>query len=131
LRNLDSASDSADWDRAWEGIFDHYQQDLRHAHYVRALLKRGERKLLEIGAGSFRDMAALQRMGRDCSGMDFSPEAVRRAKLAFPLISQNMHAMSAFDMQFLDNAFDLTYHNGFWVLFDDEQILELAKEQAR
>ena len=131
LRNLEPASDPGDWDRAWEGIFDHYQQDLRHAYYLHALLRRDEYRLLEIGAGSFRDMAALRRRGFDCHGMDFSSEAVARAKATFPQYEASMHLGSAFEMDFPDGAFDVSYHNGFWVLFDDARIRELAQEQAR
>lgn len=131
LQNLNSQSSPKDWDTKWSSIFDHYQQDLRHAHYIRALLKKDEKSLLEIAAGSFRDMAALRRMGLDCHGMDFSGESVVRAKSAFPSFAGVIQKMSAFEFSYPDNSFDVSYHNGFWVLFSDEQIRELAKEQAR
>lgn len=131
LRNLDSSSGSEAWDRKWKDIFEHYQQDLRHAHYIHAMLDAKEQHVLEIGAGSFRDMAELRRMGVDCEGMDFSQESVRLARQQFPEFSGAIHQMSAFDMQFADKAFDVSYHNGVWVLFDDEQIKSLAVEQAR
>ena len=125
LSNLERNSDPSDWDRKWTGIFDHYQRDLRHAHYMRALLERGERTMLELAAGSFRDMAALRRMGLDCSGMDFSEESVARARVRFPGYAEHIHQMSAFDMSFEDDSFDVTYHNGFWVLFKDEESARL------
>lgn len=131
LRNLDPGSSSDGWDKKWADIFDHYQNDLRHAYYIHALLEDDERHVLEIGAGSFRDMAELRRRGIDCEGMDFSPESVARARLQFPEMANAIHHMSAFDMPFHDKAFDVTYHNGVWVLFSDEQIKELSTEQAR
>jgi ubiquinone/menaquinone biosynthesis C-methylase UbiE len=131
LKDLHRGSDPTDWDHKWADIFDHYQRDLRHAHYVRALLAPAERTVLELAAGSFRDMAALRRMGVDCSGMDFSPESVSRAQAAFPEYAHCIHRMSAFEMPFADKAFDVTYHNGFWGLFSDEQVHALAAEQAR
>ncbi len=131
LRNLDDRSDPRDWDRKWIDIFSRYQGDLRHAHYVRAFLRPHERRILEIAAGSFRDMAALCRMGRDCSGMDFSAESVSRARETFPEFAQRIFQMSAFAMTFEDRSFDVSYHNGFWILFEDEQILKLSAEQAR
>lgn len=131
LRNLDRNSDAHSWDSKWSGIFDQYQRDLRHAHYIRSLMRPDERSVLEMAAGSFRDMAALRRMGVDCSGMDFSPESVQRARRAFPEFSGFIHRMNAYELDFPDEAFDLTYHNGFWILFDDKEILSLAKEQAR
>lgn len=131
LRNLDPASGSDDWDRKWVDVFEHYQNDLRHAYYIHAMLEKNESRILEIGAGSFRDMAELRRRGLDCEGMDFSLESVNRARRHFPEFSSAIHHMSAFNMPFHDGEFDVTYHNGFWVLFSDEQILSLAKEQAR
>lgn len=121
----------ADWDMKWPEIFDHYQNDLRHAHYIQALKNENEENILEIAAGSFRDMAALNRWGIKCDGMDFSAESVMLAKKQFPSIAGQIHHMDAFKFNFSDKAFDLTYHNGFWVLINDEDINLLAKEQAR
>lgn len=131
LRNLDPSSSSKDWDSKWADIFEHYQQDLRHAYYIQAMLDAEDRHVLEIGAGSFRDMAELRRRGVDCEGMDFSQESAQLARQQFPEFSSAIHQMSAFDMSFADNAFDVSYHNGVWVLFDDVQIKALAVEQAR
>jgi len=131
LCNLDPTSGSDDWDQKWSEIFDHYQNDLRHAYYIHAMLEGDERHVLEIAAGSFRDMAELRRRGINCEGMDFSQEAVVRARGWFPEFANIIHHMSAFATSFADNAFQVTYHNGFWVLFSDAQIKELAKEQAR
>nr|WP_313402585.1 methyltransferase domain-containing protein [Pseudomonas sp.] len=131
LRNLDPSSSSKDWDSKWADIFEHYQQDLRHAYYIQAMLDAEDRHVLEIGAGSFRDMAELRRRGVDCEGMDFSQESAQLARQQFPEFSNAIHRMSAFDMSFADKAFDVSYHNGVWVLFDDVQIKALAVEQAR
>lgn len=131
LRNLEPTSSSDGWDRKWADIFDHYQNDLRHAYYMHAMLESEERHVLEIAAGSFRDMAELRRRGIDCEGMDFSPESIARAKRQFPDFAHAIHLASAFDMPFPDKSFDVSYHNGFWVLFTDEKIRALAVEQAR
>ncbi len=131
LRNLDPSSSSKDWDNKWADIFEHYQQDLRHAYYIHAMLNAEDRHVLEIGAGSFRDMAELRRRGVNCEGMDFSRESVQLARQQFPEFSAAIHQMSAFDMSYADKAFDASYHNGVWVLFDDAQIKALAVEQAR
>ncbi|PKM28734.1 MAG: SAM-dependent methyltransferase [Gammaproteobacteria bacterium HGW-Gammaproteobacteria-11] len=129
--SVSKLSSPRDWDLKWAEVFDKYQADLRHAYYIRALKCRNERSLLEIAAGSFRDMAALNRMRVNCSGADFSPEAVSLAKERFPALASQMFEMDAFRFNFPDQAFDLTYHNGFWGLFSDEEIDQLAREQAR
>lgn len=131
LGKLTPGSSAVDWDRKWIDIFAHYQNDIRHGHYIRALLESSESQILEVAAGSFRDIALLNRCGRTGAGIDFSEEAVRRAKKQFPEYASRFFQMSAFDMSFSDKSFDVTYHNGFWSLFSDKEILELAKEQAR
>lgn len=131
LKNLNKYSASTDWDKKWVDIFEHYQNDIRHAHYMRAILEKDERSVLELAAGSFRDMAELRRHGVDCKGMDFSNESITLAKRQFPEIASEIYHASAFNMPFRDRQFDVTYHNGFWVLFPDDQIKLLAEEQAR
>lgn len=131
LGNLNQFSQADDWDRKWAAIFAHYQNDIRHAHYIRALLRHGENHVLEMAAGSFRDVAALNRWGKRGEGMDFSGETVQLAKNHFPQYASHFHQMSAFDMPLPDRAVDVSYHNGFWVLFSDEDIHKLAQEQAR
>lgn len=131
LNNLDPQSTALDWDVKWADIFDHYQRDRRHAYYIRAILKPDERRILEIAAGSFRDMAVLRGSGLDCHGMDFSQEAVDRARLHFPAYTDAIHQANAFKLPFGNQSFDVTYHNGFWVLLQDTENLILAQEQAR
>ena len=127
----DKLTEASHWDTKWPSIFNHYQQDLRHAYYVRALAHRRDRTALELAAGSFRDVAVLNQMGLYCDGMDYSEEAVKLARQYFPVLASRLHWMDAFQLPLADDAYDLTYHNGFWVLFDDADIDRLAIEQAR
>ncbi len=124
-------TEASHWDTKWPSIFDKYQHDLRHAHYVRALKNSRDQSALELAAGSFRDVAALNRMGLRCDGMDFSEEAVHLARARFPALATRLNKMDAFYLPLADDAYDLTYHNGFWGLFDDADIDRLATEQAR
>lgn len=124
--------DSADhWSTKWHDIFDEYQKDLRHAHYVSALLKPREKALLELGAGSFRDMATLCRWGKNCVGIDYSAQSVEMAKQKHAAQADRMHSMDAFCTSFHDKEFDFSYHNGLWGYFDDAEIDLLLAEQAR
>ena len=120
------------WNQKWGDIFDHYQQDLRHAYYIRAILNHNEKKIIELAAGSFRDTAALNAMNINCYGADYSLKAVSLAEKQFPSIAEKLSEQDAFNLSFPDKSFDLSFHNGFWVLFsDDNDILKLIKEQAR
>jgi hypothetical protein len=121
------------WDEKWKDIFDHYQQDVRHAYYINAILDDFDKKVLEVGAGSFRDMAFLNNLGVDCWGTDYSLTSVNLAKQHFPLLSNKMFVADAFNFDSVkDKEYDVSFHNGLWVLFDNnDDILRLAKEQSR
>ncbi|MCV2364656.1 class I SAM-dependent methyltransferase [Paucibacter sp. DJ1R-11] len=120
------------WDDTWPKIFDHYQQDQRHAYYVNALLHDEDRRVLELGAGSFRDMALLNRLGVNCWGADYSSASVELARRQFPELAAQIFQGDAFQLDGMaDAAFDVSFHNGLWVLFDDQDIRRLAAEQAR
>lgn len=128
---MNSLTEENYWDNEWKGIFEHYQNDRRFAYYLRAILLQDEQKLLEIGAGSFRDMQLLNSSGIDCTGVDFSETAVNLAKKMYPNISSKITHGNAFSLPFEDSTFDLTYHNGFWVCFEDHDISKLLEEQIR
>lgn len=126
------ASSQIHWDETWARVFDHYQHDLRHAYYVNALLEEEDRSVLEIAAGSFRDMALLNRLGLYCAGMDHSAVSVEMARRQFPALAGQIFQGDAFRLEGVaDAAYDVSYHNGFWILFEDQAIQKLAAEQAR
>lgn len=131
LTKLNAQSSSSDWNKKWEDIFIKYQQDVRHAHYIRAILRRDEKKILEIGAGSFRDMAFLCSKGINCDGFDFSETSVNMARIRYPDLKEKISVNNAFNTEIEDNTFDLTYHNGFFSCFNQKEIEHLIKEQAR
>lgn len=110
------------WDKKWDELFFSYQQDLRHAYYINALLSYNN-SILEIAAGSFRDMAFLNALGYDCYGCDFSLKSVQSAKEYFPHLSKKIFELNAFSLGEIGRYFDVTYHNGFWVLYEDDEIL--------
>lgn len=121
-----------EWNSKWQNIFLEYQKDLRHAYYINAIRKHNEIRLLEIAAGSFRDMAALNNFGVDCNGVDFSKTVVECATERFPWLCDKISVMDAFNLDFNDKEFDLSYHNGLWVCFqDDKAIGKLLSEQIR
>jgi hypothetical protein len=122
-----------EWDKKWPEIFDHYQQDLRHGYYVNAFISDANAKVLEIGAGSFRDMALLNRLGVDCDGTDFSQTAVDMSRQLFPNLKNKIFQSDAFDFKYIkDKSYDISFHNGLWIYFNDESDLaSLISEQAR
>ena len=119
------------WDSEWVEIFDRYQNDPRFAHYLYAFLEEDEKRILEIGAGSFRDMEKLNKWGLECFGIDFSDKSVEKAKEKFPEYRNLIIKADAFSLPFSDNYFDVSYHNGFWSCFSDDEIDLLVCEQSR
>jgi len=120
--------DNSVWDAKWEYLFISYQQDLRHAFYLNALLNK-EMSILEMAAGSFRDMAFLNSIGYNCKGCDFSSNSVNLAKKHFPKIADKIFELNAFQFSNNIERFDVTYHNGFWGLFENDDILRLFNKQ--
>lgn len=121
------------WQSAWQR---HHRAYLRtvgfQAYYLSFILKPHERRLLELGAGSFRDTARLNEWGYDCTGTDFSEESVQLAQQAFPRWASKIQMQDAAHLSFENQAFDVTFHNGFWVLFQEDEFLDqLLKEQVR
>jgi hypothetical protein len=121
------------WARAWSRHFDSYTQHHgRQASYLRFILRPHERQLLEIGAGSFRDTVQLNEWGYDCIGSDFSSEAVEWARQRYPEHADKIEWMDATALPLPDGAVDVSFHNGFFVLFDDNETIEtLIREQVR
>ena len=129
--NRASLTTPGDWDVVWQQHFGSYQRDIRHAYYIAAVRRRQERRLLEIAAGSFRDMAALNHWGFYCEGIDYSSESVEKSRILFPALSGRIKKMDATRLDYPDRAFDVTFHNGFWGYYNDSQIAILGAEQAR
>lgn len=133
IKNRIGLTEKKQWEEKWKDIFDHYQQDLRHSYYINAILNEVDKRVLELAAGSFRDMANLNKLGVDCCGTDYSDISVEMAKNQFADINDKIFQSDAFNINIIkDKEFDVTFHNGFWILFDnDEDIIKLAHEQAR
>lgn len=129
---MELLNDKEYWDLEWTKIFDRYQNDSRFAYYLYSILEDNEQQVLEIGAGSFRDMEKLNKWGVNCYGIDFSDQSVLKAKKQFPDYTNLIIKASAFELPFEDKYFDVSYHNGFWSCFyNDEDIKSLVCEQAR
>lgn len=129
--NVETPKSSDEWDVKWEGIFEKYQSDLRHGYYVGSLIGDSCNSVLEIGAGSFRDIAFLSRHGFEVFGFDYSPVACEKAIARFPELSKNFWCGNAFQIDLESKSVDASFSNGFIGCFDDEKILQLLTEQKR
>lgn len=119
------------WDNKWGSIFDKYQKDLRHGHYVASLLDLKIKSVLEIGAGSFRDISFLGTLGFNIGAFDFSKSSCELAKSLYPQFSDFFWCGDAFNIDLPNEAYDSSFSNGFVGCFENPQIIELVKEQMR
>ena len=119
------------WNDLWRSMFDGYQKDLRNAYYLRSVLNSDEKNLLELGAGSFRDMAELNRKGVNCTGVDFSDKSIESAKKMFHQYGNLIYKMDIFNLNFSNKLFDITFHNGLIGYFDNAKIEQIFIEQVR
>jgi ubiquinone/menaquinone biosynthesis C-methylase UbiE len=123
-------SDSV-WDLKWSYLFEKYQSDLRHAYYIKSLLNKNIDSVLEIAAGSFRDIAFIGQTGLNIKAFDFSKKSIELAKNLHPEFASNFFYSDAFKIDLKTKSIDASYSNGFLVLFDDHKIKLLLDEQER
>ena len=121
------------WESAWTKYFDRYAGTVpRQAYYLYFILPLSSKRVVELGAGSFRDSARLNDWCIDCTGTDFSSFAVEKARTAFATYAERFVEANSFSLPFKDNSFDICFHNGLLVCFEKERDLHtLLEEQAR
>ncbi|MET4728967.1 hypothetical protein ABIE09_002779 [Lysobacter enzymogenes] len=121
----------------WDNLFDE-----NIGRYRRARPKRGQfleeflqgkgirpESILEMGAFSGKDIRYLsQRFG---SAFCCSLDKERAVFDAAAVVATSCVAADAFRMPFRDRAFDLTFHSGLIVVFDDAQSAKIVQEQVR
>ena len=123
------------WESYWKG----HQQDIQDTYstggrLVRETLADGPiegRIVMEIGAGSGRDLLELARMGARGVVLDYSPAslALVRAQAQAQGISVMFVQADATRMPFRDGAIDVSFHQGLLEHFRDP--MPLLRENAR
>ena len=123
------------WESYWKG----HQQDIEDTYstggrLVREVLADGPvdgRLVMEIGAGSGRDLLELARMGARGIVLDYSPASLALVKRQ--AVAQGIPVMfvqaDATRMPFRDGAIDVSFHQGLLEHFRDPR--PLLAENAR
>ena len=122
------------WESYWKGhanLAQTYSTGDRLAREVRADGPVAGRRVMEVGAGSGRDLLALARDGAVGVVLDYSPaslELVRRQAAAqgLPVLLVQADALRA---PFRDGTFDVVFHQGLLEHFRDP--MPLLRENAR
>lgn len=120
------------WKDSWQQHWSSYLSTPPHqGPCLELLFPNTSWSFLEMGGGTMRDSAYLAGTGRKATGSDYLPEATARARETHKN-TMEIITLDAFQTGLPDGAFDVTFHNGLWVLFShDEDIRKLAAEQAR
>ncbi|MDV3350377.1 methyltransferase domain-containing protein [Leptolyngbyaceae cyanobacterium CCMR0082] len=88
--------------------------------------------ILEIAGGSCRDSRYLVSQDLDVIGSDFDQKTLDYLAKRYPESPLLMQKEDAFSLSFANKSIGLSFSNGFWVLFENnQQIYSLIHEQAR
>lgn len=120
------------WSKAWKRHIETYLSvPPRTGFWIKSNFP-GNFSVLEIAGGSCRDSRYLANNGYHAIGSDFDQVTIDYLRSRFPESRLPLQKEDAFRLSFSDNSFDITFSNGFWILFDDNKdITALIKEQAR
>jgi len=89
--------------------------------------------VLEIACGSARDSLFLQTMSKNVVASDSNSYVISELESRFQNIPGIKFCVEdALSLSFEDRQFDVSFHNGFYVCFDDDEIIKaMLREQCR
>jgi hypothetical protein len=121
------------WEDAWvRHLEDYLRSPPRAGLWLAARFALRDWQVLEIAGGSCRDSRHLAEQGVAAIGSDFDRKTLDWLAQRFPASPLQLAREDASAMTLADGAVDLTFHNGFWVLFsDDDRVRALLREQRR
>ena len=120
------------WAKAWVRHIENYSSAPPRCGYWLAARFPSDLSILEIAGGSCHDSRYLATTGRSAIGSDFDQKTLEYLANRYPNSPLKMQREDAFSLSFADKSIDLSFSNGFWVLFsDNEKIQQLIHEQAR
>ncbi len=130
---MPNLSDQAFWEDAWVRHIEQYLAvQPRCGYWLASAFPSRSLSIMEIAGGSCRDSRYLAERGCQAIGSDFEQRTLDYIATRFPNSPLVLQREDAFALSLRDKAIDLTFHNGFWVLFNDDHLIhKLIHEQAR
>ncbi|MDR1690505.1 MAG: class I SAM-dependent methyltransferase [Candidatus Methanoplasma sp.] len=113
----------------WENFYREHGRPWRGVGKVDMDL-RPSSKVLDIGCGNGKTVAALLKMGSEVTGLDFSPSAIEQCMKAFGNKAKFVVA-ECDDMPFPDNSFDAVTAVHVLEHLNDDQLRGTVKEISR
>lgn len=123
-----------DWTLAWNDKLEEYLcGQPRAGLFIDRLLRSGFDSALEIACGSARDSLFLREIGKSIVASDSSETVISKLGHRFGgLKNISFRVEDAKSLSFPSRSFDVSFHNGFYVLFDDDSaIANMLREQHR
>ena len=121
------------WPKLWRRHLELYlSKPPRTGFWMNAWFGRRAHSFLELACGSGRDSVYLAQKGHEVMGTDLDAETLQTLSRRFCDERVKFQPADASALDFKDNQFDVVFHNGLWVLLeDDEAILKMLREQVR
>jgi ubiquinone/menaquinone biosynthesis C-methylase UbiE len=104
--------DNIDWDRNWTEVQKNsiYYEDVSFFNYIREYLPSSF-KILELGCGVALWAQVWMKLHGEYYGIDFSPEAINKARQKFPQCKFILD--SVYNMDKFNEKFDVVFTNTF------------------
>lgn len=121
-----------DWHVGWDAHLEKYlKAPPRTGIYIKNHFP-SIRTSLEIACGSSRDSVFLSRKNVEATASDYAYKILINLKKRFRHPYLKYCPADAFDLPFRSNSFDMVFHNGFFILFNNNHdIKKMLIEQAR
>lgn len=124
--------DESYWSEAWVRHIENYLTSPPRCGFWLKYMYPQVTSILEIAGGSCRDSLYLSKYYDHVVGSDFDEKTLQYLKSRFPDAKLTIDRQDAFSFDFDSNSFDLSFSNGFWVLFsNNDDLSKLICEQAR
>lgn len=120
------------WSESWKRHIDTYLiAPPRLGCWIETFFSKNFR-YLEIASGSCRDSIYLASRGYNIYTSDFDKETQKYVKKKVIDSKHKSVTSDSFNLSFRDKSFDVTFSNGFWVCFrDNQELISLIREQDR
>lgn len=125
--------DEGFWVDQWQQKLEGYlKAPPRAGRFIQNHFAKRIGSVLELGAGSCRDSLHLASRGYSVSASDFNERTMTYLRSRFPDSGVSFSADDSRALPFADRSFDLVFHNGLIVCFeDDADVHQILREQCR
>jgi hypothetical protein len=129
---LERRMEKETWWRIWQSHLEEYLKSPPKAGFFICEYFRSIHNSLEIACGSSKDSIYLSKRGVFIVATDYEVRLIKYLKNRFSHSNLFYQVADAFKLPFKENTFNLVFHNGFFILFkDNNDIYTLLKEQER